>query len=425
MLQIKLQIVRWTSYALNKIYKLTGSQKVFFYPMDPEFIQNPYPVYKVLRDTQPFFKSPLGFWVCSKHQDIQDILKNPKFGHLFEDRMIKSHGSDAMQDPSISMLNLWVALNNPPHHTRLRKVMNSSFSPRVVKKMDNHVEEITQELLNNLRANTNIDLLRDFAKPLPVRVICRILGIPEKDYDWFTYEAKLPARLIDPTPMSKKEREHINQCVNTLNEYFESFIEYKQQNPAEDLGTNMVKAYTEGEWSKEELLANLQILFGGGHDTTMNAIASGVYTLLKNPKELEKLKKDPTLINSCVEEILRYESSFQLASRTALEELEINDQKIQPGEVVLLLLGGANRDPNVFNNPESFDISREPNKHLAFGAGIHFCIGAMLSRIEAQTAIRMLFEQFPDMQLDETSKTTWKNMATLRGLTRLPVKLNR
>lgn len=420
---IFLFFLRTFSFLINKTYSTLRIEKVFYYPLDKQHIQNPYPTFKILNTSKPLYRSAFGFWMVSKHKHVQKILKDPRFGQDYSNRMRARYGDAALEEPYIKMISQWMPMLNQPDHTRIRKIANTSFSPRIVKKMHADVEEIIDDLLNRIEEKGEFDVIQDYAKPLPVFVICKILGIPKQDYNWFLNESQLPARLFDPTLMKRQEKNFINRCVEELNEYFEKFIELKQRSPKEDLGTNMVKAYTDGTWEKDELIATFEVLYAGGHDTTMNAIANGVYSLFNNPSQLELFKQQPELAASAAQEVFRYESSFQLASRIALEDIEFNGRLFNKGDLIIMSLAAANRDPAVFDNPDQFDIQREPNKHLAFGAGIHYCIGAMLSKIETELALKKLIQRFPDLNVHDIENVQWRHMATLRGLEKLTASI--
>ena len=419
---LKLQIVRWISSALNSFYKLTGSEKVFFYPLTKEFTDNPYPIYDRLRSSAPVYKSPLGFWVVTRSKDVNFVLKDPGFGNDYKRKTIERHGPNALDDPSIHMMSMWLLVLHPPDHTRIRSLMTKTFSARLVKKMRPQFEASVNKLIDKVIDKGEMDIIRDLAKPLPVMVICEILGIPEKDWQWFIYEANLPGRLIDPMPMTAQERDEINQRVLELNAYFEKFIDLKREQPADDLGTLMVQAFDEGEdkLSKAELISSFELLFGAGHDTTMNLIGNGLNALLNHPEQFNKLRQKPELISNAIEELLRYDAPVQLAHRMAMQDTEIDGHSIKEGEIIITALGAANRDPELYTDPNSLDIEREKIKHSAFGGGIHFCIGAMLARIETEIAFKVLLERIPDFQLS-SKQQEWNPTATLRGLRSLPV----
>lgn len=391
--------------------------------MAREFTQNPYPTYEKLRRSSPVYKSAFGFWVVTRFRDVSFVLKDPRFGNDYKRKTVERHGPQALEDPSIRMLSMWLLVLHPPDHTRIRSLMTKTFSGRLVKKMRPQFEEAVNSLLDKVVDKGEMDIIRDLAKPLPVMVICEILGIPKEDWHWFTYEVNLPGRLLDPSPMTKSERAEINRRVLELNDYFSRFIERKRANPEDDLGSLMVKAYDEdGVITEEELIASFLLLFGAGHETTMNLIGNGLFALHQHPDQLEKLIQQPELIPNAIEELLRYDAPVQLAHRMAMEDIELDGHLIREGEIVVTALGGANRDPEQYENPDQLDVERQNIKHTSFGGGIHFCIGAMLARIETEIALRVLFERLPALKLCDLDSPEWNHTATLRGLKTIKAK---
>ncbi|MEJ2130369.1 MAG: cytochrome P450, partial [Gammaproteobacteria bacterium] len=323
---------------------------------------------------------------------------------------------------SVRSLSHTMLLKNPPDHMRLRGLVAKTFTARRLESMRPRVRAIANELVDAMLASGNDgNLVRGFTHPLPVIVICDMLGIPETDRPRFTEGSQVSGRLIDPTPMTDEEIADANRRTEESNAYFEALCEDRRQSPQDDLITALVQSETEhGTLSKEELTANISLLFAAGHETTVNLMGNSLLALFRNPDQLELLKSDLSQMPNAVEEFLRYDSSVQLTSRHAFAEIEIGAECIPEGHEVLFLLGAANRDPEVFEEPDRLDITRKDVKPMSFGGGIHLCLGAPLARIEADEALKVLLSRLPELDLDEIVNPEWKHTITLRGPASLP-----
>jgi cytochrome P450 len=268
-----------------------------------------------------------------------------------------------------------------------------------------------------------MDLIADFAFRLPVTIICDMLGIPEEHREAFYSSSRDGGRILDPVPLTPTEIAEANAANTMARMYFEQLFELRRRNPGDDLTTQLVQAEEDGsKLSNEELTANIILLFGAGHETTVNLIGNGLLALYRNPDQLARLKADPSLMSHAVEEFLRYDSSVQLTGRVALEDIDdLGGKRIPKGESVLCLLGSANRDPAVYpDRPDQLDINRPNVKPLSFGGGIHHCLGAQLARIEAEIAVATLLRRLPELRLDDAENPEWRPTFVLRGLKRLP-----
>ena len=299
--------------------------------------------------------------------------------------------------------------------------MAKAFTARRVEEMRPRIQQLVDGLIDAMAGKGAADLMADYAHPLPTNVICDMLGIPVEDRDRFTRGSRTSGRLIDPTPMSDEEMREATENNAAQVSYFVDLFERRRREPGDDLTTQLVQAEEEGErLSEEELIANIILLFGAGHETTVNLIGNGVLALHRNPEQLGKLKADPSLMPNAVEELLRYDSSVQMTSRTALEDLELGGVAIAEGESVVTLLGAANRDPAAFEDPDRLDVTRPGIRPLSFGGGIHHCLGAQLARIEAEIALDTLFRRLPELTIDDLETPDWRPTFTLRGLQTLP-----
>ncbi len=394
---------------------------VEFNPLLPEFRLNPYPTYRRLQEEDPVHQSMIpGTWVLSRYADVMMVLRDARFGRADAERF---WGERLGEGPALPVISKWMLFRDPPDHTRLRTLVTKAFTPRTIENLRPRVLEIVNELLDAAHADGGMDMMASFAYPLPVLVICEMLGVPAKDRDIFKSWSGDIARILDPILMPGAA-EHGHQVMAAMSEYFHDLIAHLRKHPQENLLDAMIAAEEAGErLSEEELLANCILLFAAGHETTVNLIGNGTLALLQHPEQLAKLQKQPELLESAIEECLRYDSPVQMTGREPKEDCEIGGKRIQVGERLFTLVGAANRDPATFTDPDRFDITRTNNKHLthlAFGHGIHFCLGAALARLEGQCAIGTLVKRQPELRL-QTETLQWRDAFTLRGLQSLPV----
>ena len=288
--------------------------------------------------------------------------------------------------------------------------------------MRERIAAIAHSLIDDFIEAGSGDLVRLFTHPLPVIVICDLLGVPKADQAEFVQGTRISGRLIDPSPMTEEELAQANESTVASSQYFEALCDERRRNPQDDLITALVESETEhGKLSKDELTSNIALLFAAGHETTVNLMGNALLALYRNRDQLDLLRADPALMPNAVEEFLRYDSSVQLTGRDALEDTEIEGVALPRGRAVLTLLGAANRDPAVFDDPDRLDITRERIKPLAFGGGIHLCLGAQLARIEAHIALSVLLGRLPGLELENIDNPDWKQTITLRGVKSQPV----
>jgi cytochrome P450 len=284
------------------------------------------------------------------------------------------------------------------------------------------IEAIVDQLIDRVESQGSMCIIRDFAHRLPVTVICDMLGIPEEDRGPFLAESTVRGRLLDPVPLSREEMDAANEGTRRSDDYFTRLLAYRRANPGDDLTTALVQAREANQsLSDEEILANISLLFGAGHETTTNLIGNGLLALHRNPEQLARLKADPALMPNAVEELLRYDSPVQLTARIALQDCELLGERIAEGEEVIALLGSANHDRAAFpGDPDVLDVTRPGVRAISFGGGLHYCLGAQLARIEGEIAFRRLFERLPGLRLTDPDCVEWKPTVTLRGLVSLP-----
>jgi cytochrome P450 len=394
-----------------------------FNPLSPEFIRDPYPHYERLRTTDPMHLTPLGMFVASRHAEASLVLRDKRFGKDYVERSKRRYGSDIMNEPIFRSMSHWMLQQDPPDHTRLRSLVVKAFTARRVEDMRPRIQQIVDQTLDRIAGRGHMDLIEDFAFRLPVTIICDMLGIPEEHREVFYSSSREGGRLLDPVLLTKAEIERANASNAMAQMYFQQLFELRRKNPGDDLTTQLVQAEEDGsKLSNEELTANIILLFGAGHETTVNLIGNGLLALHRNPDQLALLKARPDLMTNAVEEFLRYDSSVQMGGRVALEDIDdVGGKRIPKGESVLCLLGSANRDPAVYpDRPDRLDITRPRIKPLSFGGGIHLCLGAQLARIEAEVAISTLLRRLPDLRLDNAENPQWRPTFVLRGLKSLP-----
>jgi cytochrome P450 len=392
------------------------SPAVEFNPFLPEFIADPYPLYHRLRIEDPVHWSPMGFWVLTRYDDVTMALRDPRFGRAGFDELLRARFGESGFD--LSML-----FRDPPDHTRLRMLVSKAFTPRVVERLRPRIQQVVDGLLDAVHPARAMDVIADLAYPLPVTVICEMLGVPGGDRARFRQWSEAIARSLDAIAMPGDPEivERGNAARRALADYFRALIAERRQAPRADLLSELIAAEEQGDrLSEPELLATCMLLFVAGHETTVNLIGNGLLALLRHPAELRRLREDPSLVESAVEELLRYDGPAQRTGRMPSVDVEIDGRTIRKGDLLLAVIGAANRDPAHFPEPDRLDLTRGDNHHLAFGWGIHFCLGASLARAEAQLAINTVLRRMPALAL-ATSAPEWREASALRGLRALPV----
>jgi cytochrome P450 len=389
-----------------------------FNPMDPAFVADPYPLYRRLRTEDPVQQSPLGFWVLTRYEDVAAALRDPRFAKEAIPAFVAARFGLTLAGPGLSMLD-----RDPPDHTRLRGLVSKAFTPRVVEVLRPGIQKIVDDLLGPVMARGEMDLIEDFAYPLPVTVICEMLGVPLEDRDHFKRWGLDIARGLDAIwlPPDSEVSQRSLQSRHELADYFRSLIARRRADLRGDMLSGLIAAEESGDkLSEEELLATCILLLVAGHETTVNLIGNGTLALLRHPDQLERLRREPGLIGTAVEELLRFDGPVQRTARIPSEDVTIGGRTIPAGELVMPFIGAADRDPAQFPDPERLDITRSDNRHIAFGWGIHFCLGAPLARVEGQIAIGALVSRLPGLRL-ATEAPEFRQSLTLRGLVSLPV----
>jgi pimeloyl-[acyl-carrier protein] synthase len=393
--------------------------EALFNPFLPEFHADPYPFYHRLRATDPVHQTPMGFWVLTRYDDVVMVLRDPRFGRDAFEPMLAAIYGDAKEPGRLPRSMLF---RDPPDHTRLRALVSKAFTPRVIESMRSHIQDIVDRLLDRVRDANGMDVIADLAYPLPVTVICEMLGVPPGDQDTIRQWSSDVARSLDAigVPSDAEIVARGRAARRELGDYFRRLLPERRRHPRDDLLSLLIAAEEAGDkLSEGELLATCVLLFIAGHETTVNLIGNGLLALLRHPDQLTRLRDDPALIHSAVEELLRYDSPVQRTARITNTDVEVDGRTIAKGSMVVAAIGAANRDPAHFPEPDRLDIARRDNRHVAFGFGIHFCLGAPLARVEGQIALGTLLRRMPRMTVAGTP--AWRESSTLRGLTALPV----
>jgi cytochrome P450 len=390
-----------------------------------EFKGNAYSFYEKLRENEPVYRFMLPngqiAWLLTRYEDAQAALKDHRY--VKNPRTLLSQ--EQMNKWLFPMLERDLLINNmvasdPPDHTRLRNLVQKAFTPKIIEELRGRIQEIADMLLDEVQGKRKMDVIDEFAFPLPIIVICEMLGVPAEDRDQFREWSNT---IVEAVNLPEKMQEALPK-IQSFIKYMGHLIEERRKDPAKDLVSALIQAETEGEkLTENELYSMILLLIVAGHETTVNLIGNGVLALLQHPEQMDKLKGNPKLIPSAIEEILRFYGPVELAtSRWAGEDILLQEKLIRKGEMVVVALASANRDKTQFENPDLFDITRRNNHHLAFGMGIHYCLGAPLARLEGQIALLALLRRMPNLRLNTDVETLkWRPTFVMRGLMELPV----
>ena len=390
---------------------------IAYNPVARRNTQDPYPAYAALRDKGQAHRSRLlNAWIFGRYRDVDAILRDWQRFSNDASKAATPGKRAAIPDPGTpSLLSL-----DPPDHRRLRSLVSKAFTPRAINALEPHIRSLMHELLDGIEDLSGFDLMEAVAKPLPVIVIAEMLGVPPEDRARFRGWSDRRARILEPT-IGAEEREDAVRAADALDAYFAPIVEERRADPQDDILSGLAQAEEEGDRLDEcEMLTMLRLLLIAGNETTVNLIGNGMLALLRHPEQLQRLRDDPSLIPSAVEELLRYDSPVQIDLRRVVEDCDVNGFPVKRGDDIVLLIGGANRDPEQFEDPDGLDVGRSESSHISFGRGIHACIGAPLARLEARIAIEMLLERFSSIRLSGPPPR-FRGSIVLRGLESLPV----
>lgn len=390
----------------------------------PAMLADPYPVYQQLRAHDPVhWHAPFDAWVLTRYDHVLAALHDPRLRAERISSMRQAATRPELQ-PLFDLIGDQMNLTDPPRHTRLRHLAGKVFTPHAVDAMRPVIETLVNQLLDRVQAAGRLDVIADFAFPMPATVIASLLGLPTDDLQRLRRWSDDFATVFgsDPSAVTPEQYRQAGASASELTEYFQDALAQRRARPGTDLLTAFVRVQAEGEpVTERELIANANVLLGAGHETTTHLIGNGLLALLRHPDQLRMLQNNPALIPGAVEEFLRYDGPLQFMYRLAGEDFEFAGKQIRAGQLVYLMFGAANRDPAQFPDPERFDITRAPSHHLAFGQGLHYCLGAPLARLEAQIAFNVLLRRLPDLRL-ATESLEYQDSYELRGLKTLPVE---
>lgn len=396
----------------------------------PLFEANPYPTYAAMQRNDPIYwrawNDGGGMWIVTRYEDVATILRDHK-------RFVKNYSNSLTpeqqaqqppQDTIFQIIDNHLLNHDPPDHTRLRHLVNKAFTPRMINQLRSRVEAIAHQLLDQVEHKGQMDLIDDYAFPLPIIVIAELLGLPVEDRDQlrqWSHGFIAPVR-------NEAELQIFKSVMIDFTNYLRELFTQRRQKPQDDLITAMVQAEEAGDkLSEAELFSMVVLLIVAGHETTVNSIGTGVLSLLRHPDQYKRLSQEPALVETAVEELLRYDGPVITSTpRWASEDVEIGGQLIRRGERVEVVISAANRDPEQFSNPDQLDITRQDNRHLGFGLGIHYCLGAPLARMEGKLALTILLKRLPHLRLNAPfEELEWQLLPPVRGLKHLPLAWDR
>lgn len=399
--------------------KGNGERKIDFLNVD--FIRNPFPVYKEIRETDPVYRFPMPngqlAWVITKYQDAVEILNDSRFVTNYPGN---NNDSESKLPPHQEIISRNLLSVNPSDHRRLRRLVQNAFTPRMVEQLRGRIEEITNNLLDKVQSKGEMNLIDDFAFPFPIIVICEMLGVPFEDQDKFRRWSEVIMEGVNNPNFSQQSEQVMIEFVD----YLKELIGKRRNNLQKDLISDLISVEDEGDiLTEHELYALVFVLIIAGHETTVNLIGNGVLALLEHQEQKEKLKNQPEFIHSGIEEILRYNGPAEVSNmRFATEDMEFRGKHIHKSDLLLISLSSANRDSEQFMNPDTLDVTRKVNNHIAFGKGIHYCLGAPLARLEGEIAINTLLRRMPKIRLkNNQSLLEWRPGMIIRGVKEIPV----
>ena len=408
--------------------EVTTQVGVHYDPRDQATINDPIPVLRALQEHAPvYWCEVLRGWVITRYDDVKAVLRNDDFS---ADRITPFYAAQSPErqakiEQLVHYLNTWVAFRDPPQHTRLRKLMKTVFTPETAAGQRPVVEKSVDRLITRLEGEHEFDFIREFAFPLPAMVIMDLLGLPEEDMDDLKDWSNQMQLFIGSATASPQKYDLAEAGATAMAAYFRAAMRKREQYPGKDLISQlMALRELDDELSEDEVIGTCMLFLFGGHETTTNLIGNGVRVLLEHPEEKQRLLQDASLIDSAVEEILRYDGPTGASVRIVKNSHSMHGTRLNAGERVFVMINAANRDPRAFKDPDRVDITRSPNNHLTFNYGPHFCMGAPLARLEGQVAIGEVLRRLPGITL-ATEGYDYMNTMIMRGVRSMPVRIER
>jgi cytochrome P450 len=386
-------------------------------PGSPAFVDDPYPVLAALRENGPvLWHEPMGVWLATTHDAVSQVLRNRSFGRLWTD-----HQPASQMEPFNALHRNQMMENEPPTHTRLRRLVAAAFGRGHVERMRPRIESLAASMVDALPSGPGetFDLLGDYAEPMPVYVIADLLGVPRDDHALLRDWSQAIVHMYEPGVGALTKAAAI-EASTAFSDYVRGVVEQRRSSPGDDLITDLIEARDEGSrLSDDELVASVVLLLNAGHEASVNVFGNGYHALLEHPEQLARLVSGEVPVETALEELIRYDAPLQMFERTATADVEVSGQLVRSGQKIACLMGSANRDAAAFDRPDAFDVGRDPNPHVGFGMGLHFCLGAPLARLELQISLRALLDRFPELRLagESPRRPTW----VLRGYESIPV----
>ena len=397
---------------------------VSFNPFDPEFRKNPHPFYDRLRTEEPVHRTPLGFVVLTRYEDVANTLRNNDFSRDIEVNANLPESPTRKfrreNERSKSMLNL-----DPPDHTRLRRLVSKSFTPSAIEKLRPRIQQLVDDALANAKRTGHLELVEELAFPVPFQVISDLLAMPTERGEELREWSQIITATLEPTT-GVEELEKGQEAIAKMRPYLEEIIQHRRRNMGDDMLSSLIAVEEQGEkLNNDELMSFVILLYIAGHETTVNLIGNSVHALLTHPEQLDVMRRESCTPNM-VDELLRFNGPVQHTIRTPLVDISIpvNGQEmlIKKGSLVLASLGAGNHDPSIFDNPHQLDFSRSnSNRHLAFAAGVHYCLGASLAKLETEVAVGTLVKTFKSIEFD--SQPEWRDRLTIRGVSKFELNV--
>lgn len=395
-----------------------------FAPDDLGFIADPYPVYAEMRARSPiWYHEPTDHWLVSRFADVNALLRDRRFGRTYHH--VATHAEMGRPEepdwhgPFWHLIRSGILDMEPPDHTRVRSLVSKAFTPRMVEGMRERIQRMMDELLDDVAGAGEFDLISTLAEPLPVAVIAELLGVPPADRGFLRPWSADICGMYELRPSELTARTAVHACVE-FSDYLRTLSRERRADPQDDLISALAQVVDDDQrLTEDELIGTCVLLLNAGHEATVNVTGNGWWSLFRNPGQLARLREDPTLVPRAIEELMRWDTPLQMFERWVLEDSDICGARVPKGAELGLLFGSANRDPTVFDRPDDLDVAREPNPHVSFGAGVHFCLGAPLARLELETSFTTVLRRLPRLRLAE--EPMWKPNYIIRGLRELRV----
>ena len=396
--------------------------EILYNPRDPRMRDDPYPFYRRLQQTEPVHRTPFGFWVVSGYPEVAKLLREPRLiSEFHRDRKWAEHRG-GWESPIVKDTRLWMLMLDGAAHRRIRGLVNPVFSALALDRIRDGIAQILDGILEEMGTGSGIDAISQLALPVPVTVICGLVGLPVSDREQCRKWTEEIGHVVDPV-LDERTREAMNTSVGEFRAYIAEHLAARRRDPKDDILTRLAMAEVDGErLTDDEVVANVLLLFNAGHETTVNLIGNGLLALLRHPDQLAALRADPGLVEEGVDEFVRYDAPVQLVARIATADIEVGGHVIPENSKIMLLLGAANRDPRRYEDPDRLILNRENIKPLSFGGGPHYCIGAMLGKIEGRLIFTELLRRYRRIELTQ-DEVVWRSHVNFRGLTELRVDL--